>query len=490
MNNTIRQLLIDCARIGEPISYGDIMKKIGLNHTNPAHRNELSQVLYEISKFESDNDRPLLSSLAMYAGFKDHGPGFYELAELLGFGSKNDLIAKLFAFEQIKECQSFWQIDENYKNYYDIGKDRDTKHSIDFYTADEVNFLSNWAGMVYDKNKDDHLAAKNYIINTLGAKTVYWSNELVNILSGFDSTNRRIWSIRGWEDTPSGKTRVSRFKPYTWARIFRIGDSDKDIFFTIGVDGGSKELVYKLDYFYESNSKLNKEQKEVIEKHIPQDLRWKSISFEQIEHYNWDLLLEESSSFIVDNISVYDNLVALAWGDKTVERVFTNFLQKQPAPKEGLSELPQIMPKFQGTTKDFIREAIQKKEIGEAGESLVIQYEKSNLSSFGLSDFAGRVKKVKDGMGYDILSFNKDGSTKYIEVKTTTRDATVPFDLSLNEYLFAQDNEENYYIYRLYNYYDECNTADFYIIHKPLDRLLFQPTSFRAYNKKLDNGGA
>ncbi|MDQ1142854.1 hypothetical protein [Pedobacter agri] len=86
MNNQIRTLLIDQARKKMPITYGDVMKKLGLDHNNIDHRNSLSNELYAISKFEHEHERPLLSSMAMYSKLADHGPGFYELAEDFGFG--------------------------------------------------------------------------------------------------------------------------------------------------------------------------------------------------------------------------------------------------------------------------------------------------------------------------------------------------------------------------------------------------------------------
>jgi len=54
-----------------------------------------------------------------------------------------------------------------------------------------------------------------------------------------------------------------------------------------------------------------------------------------------------------------------------------------------------------------------------------------------------------DGMGYDILSFFQNGNEKYIEVKSTTGNATTPFYMSQNELNFIQSHHSNAVIYRV-----------------------------------------
>lgn len=88
-------------------------------------------------------------------------------------------------------------------------------------------------------------------------------------------------------------------------------------------------------------------------------------------------------------------------------------------------------------------------------------------------------------VGYDILSFDKNGNEKFIEVKTTEGNEKNPFHLSLNEYLFCEKNQNIYYIYRLYNYNYETNHADYFIIQDPLNTLLFQPINYQVYLKKI-----
>jgi molybdate-binding protein len=57
-----------------------------------------------------------------------------------------------------------------------------------------------------------------------------------------------------------------------------------------------------------------------------------------------------------------------------------------------------------------------------------------------------------DGTGYDIQSFNEDGSTRYIEVKTTNAGASTPFYVSQNELDFSEEVGESFFIYRVFDF--------------------------------------
>ncbi len=483
MNQEVRKFLIDQCVKGEPIYYEVIGRMLKLDLKLESHRQILSRTLGEISAYEHENVRPLISSIAIYKQKNDHGYGFYSLCEELGIGKANKLSQKLYGFTQIEECKLFWQKAENYNAFAEFTEEKIT-YEIDFFTSREIDFLTQWSGKVYDKDNNEHVAAKNYIINSLGTKTQYWSNILANSLSEMETFNWRMWSQKGWKDSPEGKIRVTRFKHYTWARIFRRGDKNKDIFFTIGVDGKSRELVYKLDYYFEKNSNLNSSQKEIIENNIPKILRWQSISIENLKDYNWDTLVNLTTKFISENLHFYDKLIKLAWRNSEPSKIFSNFLRPQEKPKNGYSRLPELNPKFKGIDKDFVQESIFKKEIGDAGEELVKQYEINRLINAGHDDLADKVEIVKDGKGFDILSFNSKRKPRYIEVKTTTNGSLTPFDYTINEKLFAEKNVDSYYIYRLYNYDKESNTADFYVISQLEESVLMQPTTFKVYLKR------
>lgn len=92
---------------------------------------------------------------------------------------------------------------------------------------------------------------------------------------------------------------------------------------------------------------------------------------------------------------------------------------------------------------------------GSKGEELVLCDEKHYLKSIGRSDLADQVKRISiDNVsaGYDILSYDKDGNEKKIEVKTSTlpKSTKFSFRISSNEKKVAEEST-NYWIYLVFD---------------------------------------
>jgi hypothetical protein len=54
--------------------------------------------------------------------------------------------------------------------------------------------------------------------------------------------------------------------------------------------------------------------------------------------------------------------------------------------------------------------------------------------------------------GFDILSFEPNGSDRYIEVKTTKYGKNTPFFVTPNELRFSRDNASRYFLYRIFKF--------------------------------------
>lgn len=482
MNQEIRKFLIDQAVKGTPVFYEVIGNILNLDLDKESDRNVLSQTLGDISAFEFEQKRPLLSALAIYKQTNDHGYGFYELCESLTIGKAKALHDRLYGFTQIEKCKEYWQDKFHFDTAYEISVPiYDETNSPPFFNGAEVDFFAEWADKVYDPRNTDHVNAKNYLLETVWLKTKFWSEEVVKRLPGFETSNKRAWSKRGW----SGGEQVSTFKPYTWARIFKKGDKAKDIFFTIGVSPDDEALIYKLDYFREGDSQLSNEQKELCERYIPQNLKWNEISLVDLPKLDWEKLIQLAVDFISKNESHYDQVEKMVWRSQDPLEVFNNSLTHRPYPEGGLTSPPVLNPSFRGAVTDFIRKNIENKELGDAGEELVKDFEIKWLLAKGMNDHANRVRIAEDGEGFDILSFDENGREKFIEVKTTEGNEKSSFFFTLNEYLFCEKNVDQYCIYRLYNYDYETNHADYFVIDEPLNTLIFQPVNFQVYLKKV-----
>lgn len=90
-------------------------------------------------------------------------------------------------------------------------------------------------------------------------------------------------------------------------------------------------------------------------------------------------------------------------------------------------------------------------KIGEKGEKFAIEKEKKKLKDTGFCSKIIHVSKQDNNAGYDILSFEHDGTELYIEVKTTGKNYD-NFYITQNERSIAENlknNGKRYVIYRV-----------------------------------------
>jgi len=148
--------------------------------------------------------------------------------------------------------------------------------------------------------------------------------------------------------------------------------------------------------------------------------------------------------------------------------------------------------KREGVTKDKFRQlkvynnpdADKKlKDIGNKGEQYIIEYEIERLTQANKAELADKIKHislVNDAAGYDILSFNEDGTERYIEVKTTKGPIGTDFFISPGEISFSKVNKE-YYIYRVFEFLSEKMTGKIYIKKGDVEiNFNLKPLQFKA----------
>lgn len=134
---------------------------------------------------------------------------------------------------------------------------------------------------------------------------------------------------------------------------------------------------------------------------------------------------------------------------------------------------------------DYAERDAKNKQLGNAGELLVLDNEKKLLIEADRADLAELVTHVSqtegDSAGYDIRSYTKDGNIKYIEVKTTKGSSKTAFFMSRNEVAFSQSKQDEYYLYRVYDYKEENNSGKFYIHQGNItDEFELTPTNYRV----------
>ena len=154
-----------------------------------------------------------------------------------------------------------------------------------------------------------------------------------------------------------------------------------------------------------------------------------------------------------------------------------------PAPDFSRSEddtdasIIRLVRKFDPAARDA-----RNRELGKLGEERVVVSEQTRLRSEGRDDLAGKVRWVAqldgDGAGYDILSFETDGTERFLEVKTTVGYERTPFFISPNELSFSQERPEEFRLIRLYDF---AKAPKAFELKPPLeDHVALQPVNYQA----------
>ena len=131
---------------------------------------------------------------------------------------------------------------------------------------------------------------------------------------------------------------------------------------------------------------------------------------------------------------------------------------------------------------NFEGEIKKNTELGKKGEDIVVEYEKNRLIIEGRADLADKVFATREIAGnaerFDILSYEKDGKERYIEVKTTRGGINNIFHISENEVKFSEQYQDKYYLYRVYDFSIKTMTANLKIIKGAINRENLQATNY------------
>ena len=125
--------------------------------------------------------------------------------------------------------------------------------------------------------------------------------------------------------------------------------------------------------------------------------------------------------------------------------------QRNIPPPNELEQMNRIARKYDVAGRDA-----RNRLLGRAGEERVLWRERISLCAAGRDDLAARIRWVSDldgdGAGYDIHSFESDGSDRLIEVKTTNGWERTPFFISRNELDVAEQCARNWLLLRVWNF--------------------------------------
>ena len=178
-------------------------------------------------------------------------------------------------------------------------------------------------------------------------------------------------------------------------------------------------------------------------------------------------------------INVIDNLNEIFVSKENIE----NILEETE-----FEQIDSILPKI--SASDYIERNKIMQDIGLRGEYFILKYEIGGLIKVNRADLANKVRHISkdqgDYVGYDILSYDKNGNEKYIEVKTSVNGYTTDFFLTVNE-MNKIKKLENYFIYRVFDFDIQIERGNLYIVNCKndfIDYFTIQPTQYKVSPRK------
>jgi hypothetical protein len=156
--------------------------------------------------------------------------------------------------------------------------------------------------------------------------------------------------------------------------------------------------------------------------------------------------------------------------------------EEPPAPTglRSYQELHERAIRSRAPVNWFAREA-NNRSLGKAGEEFVLEFERARLARAGQQRLAERVEHVAlqdESAGFDIRSFESDGSDRLIEVKTTGNSKHIPFFVSRNEVNVSRRKAAVYHLYRVFRFRD--NPRLYGLMGALDDTCLLDPVQYSA----------
>ncbi len=203
-------------------------------------------------------------------------------------------------------------------------------------------------------------------------------------------------------------------------------------------------------------------------------------------HFQWQLLDWPPSAEFLQRLGLKPLVSREALSQSQAPRVPASLIVESAPPPPSITRAGVGKETFQNRkSPDYAIKDARNRDLGLRGELLVIEHEKERLSSVGRSDLAEKIVHVSqvegDSAGYDIRSFEPDGTVRFIEVKTTRGGSTTSFFISPNEVAFSTQNQSKYVLFRLYDFDDKSGSAKTFILSGNVaNQVSLEPTAFRA----------
>jgi len=248
----------------------------------------------------------------------------------------------------------------------------------------------------------------------------------------------------------------------------------------------------KAQHNRELSQRLNNRSKGSIEmKHmnisaIMHELGMPAISgYKPFSNYQRNLLPDA----VLDRLVANPDLTAIINDDvnsvvqvPTVQNILS-LLEKPPAlDRSSKKDIVREPSNNYSVRTNYLELEAANKSLGDAGELFAIRFEQARLISLGKDSLADKIEHIAktqgDGAGFDIRSFEANGSDRFIEVKTTKYGKHSPFFVSANELRFSEKHHDNYHLYRAFQFRNDPRL--FSLPGSVKENFILSPTEYRA----------
>ncbi len=325
----------------------------------------------------------------------------------------------------------------------------------DFFSAKAIKKCAPYANQAYLASDPNLQKIGNKFGQSIVAPTNYWLRAL-NIAE-FDIEPERYWQVAGM------------FKSFTWGKLFKPGNKDKRVFFSIGVDVANGELFYNLDCQRTGSNKLGRDHIARFDYFLQSKDTSGRIKLKKLEEYDWEKLITESRAFIEKNEALYDEVVAYLWDSEVNIKHFKN----------KLIEVRSVVPAGDSPPENSSPDKNHKKL-----SLLALNFEKDMLLLMGKEDLAKRVRLMPNKK-FDLLSYTVEGGEKWIKIKASPGTSPHHIEVTRKEIAESKNTDKNVYLYCIFDYAKGKNAGKLLIRKGDFSRFLkLQPTTYSASFKR------
>lgn len=260
------------------------------------------------------------------------------------------------------------------------------------------------------------------------------------------------------------------------------------------VDTYHKMLIAELSQQHYNKAALNRQLAERLPKRTPSSIEFKHCNISAVlrdadcpyvagykPRSNYQSTLVKSVEQRLLCSEIFDRAALLATERPVIDtspETLDDIIVEPPSTSPQVQEVPGNYV----VKRDYLAREARNRDLGHAGESFVLAYERQRLIAEGERQLAALVEHVAetqgDGAGFDIRSFSADGSERLIEVKTTAFAKECAFFISPNELNCSRDNAANYHLYRLFDF--RKRPQMFCLQGNLRDHLWLEPDNYRA----------